>query len=81
VRLPHLKCLFVCFVLFSYVLLQIELNTQELSGFQVTEQLVTWRYKYKNLKAALSNIPSGMHKGAGNVSTKVGTSGVKLSST
>ena len=52
-------------------MLQIELNTQELSGFQVSEQLVMWRYKYKNLKAALSNIPAGAHKGTGTVNTKV----------
>lgn len=49
---------------------QVQLNASELSGFSVATAEVVQCYKYKNMKAALANVPTGKDLG-GSVSTKV----------
>lgn len=50
---------------------QVQVDASELSGFSVSAPEVVQHYKYKNMKAALANIPAGKDIG-GSVSTKVG---------
>lgn len=59
-----------CAVLCCVVLLQVQVDAAELSGFSVSAPDVIQHYKYKNMKAALANIPAGKDIG-GSVSTKV----------
>jgi len=49
---------------------QVQLDASELSGFSVASAEVVQHYKFKNMKAALANIPAGKDVG-GSVSTKV----------
>lgn len=51
-------------------MLQVQVDASELSGFSVAAPEVIQHYKYKNMKAALANIPAGKDIG-GSVSTKV----------
>lgn len=51
-------------------MLQVHVDASELSGFSVAAPEVIQHYKYKNMKAALANIPAGKDIG-GSVSTKV----------
>jgi hypothetical protein len=53
------------------VALQVQIDASELSGFSVSAPEVIQHYKYKNMKAAVANIPAGKDVG-GSVSTKVG---------
>eukprot|EP00879_Flechtneria_rotunda_P030913 GHRR01033648.1.p1 GENE.GHRR01033648.1~~GHRR01033648.1.p1 ORF type:complete len:127 (-),score=20.36 GHRR01033648.1:249-629(-) len=53
------------------LLQQVQLSASDLSGFQVASDQVMQHYKYKNLKAAMSNIPTSKDVG-GPVFTKVG---------
>lgn len=50
--------------------LEVQLDASELSGFSVASAEVVQHYKFKNMKAALANIPAGKDVG-GSVSTKV----------
>eukprot|EP00775_Hariotina_reticulata_P001045 gene1045-1382_t len=50
--------------------LEVQLDTSHLSSCQASAAEVVQHYKYKNLRAALSNIPSARDVG-GAVSTKV----------
>jgi hypothetical protein len=52
--------------------LQVELPMDELAGYSVATPDLAARYKYKNLRAALAQIPTGGGKAAGSISTKVG---------
>jgi hypothetical protein len=58
-------CLLCC-----VVVLQVQVDASELSGFSVSAPEVIQHYKYKNMKAAVANIPAGKDIG-GSVSTKV----------
>jgi hypothetical protein len=49
---------------------QIELPNTELLGFRVADQVVSYTYSFKNLKAAFANIPSNPRGETGSVSTK-----------
>jgi hypothetical protein len=51
--------------------LQVELPMDELAGYSVATPALSARYKYKNLRAALAQIPTGGGKAAGSISTKV----------
>lgn len=66
----RLPCLELHRVLHTPYMLQVQVDASELSGFSVSAPEVIQHYKYKNMKAALANIPASKDIG-GSVSTKV----------